>query len=72
MFYQVHLALAEFELTAIVENWNNVIYTNCPTYGSIKYVGNLVYTMQFWKTFIRTLTAGKNPKNLKSQILNKS
>jgi hypothetical protein len=53
MLYQVHLALAEFELTTIVENWNNVIYTNCLTYGSIKYVGNLVCTMQFWKTFIR-------------------
>jgi hypothetical protein len=59
MLYQVHLTLAEFELTTIVENWNNVIHTNCLTYGSIKYVGNLVCTMQFWKTLIRTLTGRK-------------
>ena len=72
MLYRVHLALAEFELTTMVENWNNVIYTNCLTCGSIKYVGNLVCTMQFWKTFIRTLTARKKTTNLKSQIFNKS
>jgi hypothetical protein len=62
MLYQVHLTLAEIELTTIVENWNNVIYTNCLTYGSIKYVGNLVCTMQFCKTFIRYTHSKKNPK----------